>query len=359
MIQEECPRCGFIQPSDRYCAYCGLDIESYKSHHVPPWYQKLLGNQKILVSLVLSVVLGTSTYIYFQSKKLHFLPTAWFDDHDEESSSTVFGFRAPTLEHKTIKDSSGDDSGKNRQPSSQKKDTNGRVVTQNPHFNAPSSEHETTAKHEPNSNHNNDLLPSQLIVRFAEFTRGLINALLPDSQVLFESQNFQALSYNGSKNMDELAKTVGPIHWLPGTLKGSIQGEPLRSTFSTNPISNSPLHSQGQPNSNSDNLLMQFAVQVTSINPLGVVFETAGDILIKTPSSATTTSGSATSTQRLPLSGTFTLGAKSILIIIPNLPRFLPNETDLKLLTQSPLSIFASSFFQNNESDLVIIIKTL
>ena len=29
MIQD-CPRCGFVQPKDRYCASCGLDIESYR-----------------------------------------------------------------------------------------------------------------------------------------------------------------------------------------------------------------------------------------------------------------------------------------------------------------------------------------
>lgn len=36
MAMMDCPRCGFSQPKDRYCANCGLDNETYEARPTPP-----------------------------------------------------------------------------------------------------------------------------------------------------------------------------------------------------------------------------------------------------------------------------------------------------------------------------------
>ena len=53
----ECPRCSFIQPEDRYCASCGLDIENYKPkpRH---WSIKLVRSPIFQACLSLLIVIG-------------------------------------------------------------------------------------------------------------------------------------------------------------------------------------------------------------------------------------------------------------------------------------------------------------
>lgn len=53
----ECPRCGFIQPEDRYCASCGLDVQSYKPtpRH---WSIKLLRSPMFQAGISLFIILA-------------------------------------------------------------------------------------------------------------------------------------------------------------------------------------------------------------------------------------------------------------------------------------------------------------
>ncbi|MGZ3726598.1 MAG: hypothetical protein ACXWQQ_12395 [Pseudobdellovibrio sp.] len=51
-----CPRCGFSQPQDQYCAQCGVDMQSYKPKEAP-FFQRLFGNV-IFQVIVLLVVIG-------------------------------------------------------------------------------------------------------------------------------------------------------------------------------------------------------------------------------------------------------------------------------------------------------------
>ncbi len=51
-----CPKCGFSQPSDRYCASCGIDMQNYKPV-APPLAQKVMTNWLAQVA-ILALVLG-------------------------------------------------------------------------------------------------------------------------------------------------------------------------------------------------------------------------------------------------------------------------------------------------------------
>lgn len=54
-----CPRCGFSQPNDQYCAQCGVDMQSYKPK-AEPILKKILqsGMFQILVLLISAVLIG-------------------------------------------------------------------------------------------------------------------------------------------------------------------------------------------------------------------------------------------------------------------------------------------------------------
>ncbi len=58
-----CPRCGFQQPQDKYCAQCGVDMESYKPQ-AAPWYQSLFKNPVVHIALLAALVGGGGFYLY-------------------------------------------------------------------------------------------------------------------------------------------------------------------------------------------------------------------------------------------------------------------------------------------------------
>lgn len=53
-----CPKCGFSQPQDQYCAKCGVDMQSFKPAPAP-LAVRLLSNSKLIAGLVIaSLLLG-------------------------------------------------------------------------------------------------------------------------------------------------------------------------------------------------------------------------------------------------------------------------------------------------------------
>lgn len=67
-MQIECPKCHFRQPEDRFCARCGIDMQSFK----PPeksFFEKLMQNAT-LIFLVGMVLLSSGVFFYFKSAKI-------------------------------------------------------------------------------------------------------------------------------------------------------------------------------------------------------------------------------------------------------------------------------------------------
>lgn len=57
-----CPKCGFSQPKDQYCASCGVDMLSYVPA-APPLWKQVLVNPVFLIAITMSVVAGSVVYI--------------------------------------------------------------------------------------------------------------------------------------------------------------------------------------------------------------------------------------------------------------------------------------------------------
>lgn len=56
-----CPKCGFKQPEDRYCANCGIDVTEYKPEDTPLW-KRLLSNGIVQLSPFLILIIGLVLY---------------------------------------------------------------------------------------------------------------------------------------------------------------------------------------------------------------------------------------------------------------------------------------------------------
>lgn len=57
-----CPRCGFSQPKDQYCAQCGVDMQSYKPKELPA-LTKFFGNAGVQITLLLMAAALVGQYI--------------------------------------------------------------------------------------------------------------------------------------------------------------------------------------------------------------------------------------------------------------------------------------------------------
>lgn len=57
-----CPRCGFSQPKDQYCAQCGIDMQSYKPKE-KPFLAKTLGNMWVQIGILLLIGVSVGQYI--------------------------------------------------------------------------------------------------------------------------------------------------------------------------------------------------------------------------------------------------------------------------------------------------------
>lgn len=73
-----CPKCGFDQPKDTYCASCGIEMDSYKPIK-PPFWKTFIKSP--LLSLLVFVGLGYGAYMYLKNPSQFQFPNS--------SSSTV------------------------------------------------------------------------------------------------------------------------------------------------------------------------------------------------------------------------------------------------------------------------------
>ena len=63
-----CPRCGFSQPKDKYCAQCGLDIETYRAPEVP-LFKQVFGHPLFQISAVLLIALTSGIFVYRHNRE--------------------------------------------------------------------------------------------------------------------------------------------------------------------------------------------------------------------------------------------------------------------------------------------------
>ena len=84
----ECPKCGFVQPKDRYCANCGVDIEHFTPKS-PPLFSRLIKNTSFQIAVGVFILAGTLAYL-FSGRDID------FDESIEE------GYRQTLVERNTL-----------------------------------------------------------------------------------------------------------------------------------------------------------------------------------------------------------------------------------------------------------------
>lgn len=64
MAMMDCPRCGFTQPKDRYCANCGVDVEAF-ARKPKPVLIRILQSPNFYLSLIVILILWVVGFIFY------------------------------------------------------------------------------------------------------------------------------------------------------------------------------------------------------------------------------------------------------------------------------------------------------
>lgn len=121
----KCPKCGFEQPPDQYCARCGINIATYKAPPVPLG-RKLTGSGGFYIFLLTTVIVSTVYFIFIRTsnnvvyntefermalppkdvlnKKTNETVSNENEATNENKEGTVFGGTASTVNLKTDSD---------------------------------------------------------------------------------------------------------------------------------------------------------------------------------------------------------------------------------------------------------------
>jgi hypothetical protein len=177
-----CPRCGFQQPKDQYCAQCGVDIEHFKAPRIP-FFSKIFKNPFVQLSLliILSATVGLTIYESKQNSQTG--ATAFFKSKLQiNSSEKSRNQNELPLEGTTDSSQSGMDRAQSES------DTDATHDISHTSANEKSLEPSVNKKDARNPA---SLHSQQLIVTYAEVNRSLLNALFEASQTTGQFMNFK------------------------------------------------------------------------------------------------------------------------------------------------------------------------
>ena len=87
-----CPKCGFSQPQDRYCAKCGVDMENY-TPEAPSVLQKLISNPLVYIFFGFLFIIA-AIFLVKQNKKEDFVNQ--FKNFKNSGSFTSYIVSTPT-----------------------------------------------------------------------------------------------------------------------------------------------------------------------------------------------------------------------------------------------------------------------
>src|SRR4051812_2493199 len=63
----DCPRCGFNQPDDQYCANCGLDVKKFFARPKPIWL-RIFQDPNFYAFMIGGILVTAACYIFLNQR---------------------------------------------------------------------------------------------------------------------------------------------------------------------------------------------------------------------------------------------------------------------------------------------------
>jgi hypothetical protein len=188
-----CPRCGFLQPEDRFCASCGLDILNFKPKP-RPWVSRVLRSPLFQAFTSLGIVIAILFFIFrSQTSQIEtrvneaVRPSAQAPDIGEDETSANDSEPANAMKDRTAAPA---------------------LAQQQPEA---STAQDAAAEQAPGANPAK--LPESAEVNFLEVPRDQLAAVLQDAKTASLGPNIQVFYL---PNVDKLSTLVQLAHKLPG-----------------------------------------------------------------------------------------------------------------------------------------------
>lgn len=351
----KCPKCGFDQPKDTYCASCGIEMDSYKPIQPPFWKTAI---KSPLMSLFVFVGLGYGAYVYlknpsqFQFSK----PSSPTIKSTPSNATETLGTQAanPNSAPPTTSEAlpaEGSMSSAPTPPPPEPNPVKPEIVTAAPPppsdvpKSRPPEDIEKPAQDKPEPTTARDTIPIESItgplvveIRFVEAPQSVVQSFLSEASDNSGGDSGEMsyaivknaaswINHKSFKELDRFTKSVPDVkkklQWFSGTHEPTT-GAPFGLDF-------------------------QIAIQARAGGHL------AGDIFLSRSMVDHTPGG--VETQRKEFTTHFETDVGSVIGLVGVMPRTRYKAEDKDPLQDSLLKIFLSQAFLDGETDLLILMQ--
>lgn len=307
----DCPRCGFTQPKDQYCAKCGIDVEAYQKKP-PNLFVRMANSSNFHLGVIIAIIVATLFYLVVSQRRLI----------QQEVGRILEGI--PLLSSRAVDEEVVEQSMEGVEEEIPQAET--MMAREDTAMDTPS-----TGIIEPGPNTNQPAVskaPPQVEVRYLEVSKENIAALIASGRLVRDMENWRVVYLPSSPSVQSILRASRP---LPGSvrqalppqgdleiLSGDYDPDPTRSFLSFSMIWRIP-----------------DSVEWSLITQLRSAGEATPQLLLRE------------------YEGTMKWSPQGALILIfdPLTRITAPSEEDL---SRSPLRILRSPDFQSGISDLII-----
>lgn len=318
---QDCPKCGFIQPKDRYCANCGLDIESYNPAP-KPFIERLKKNILLQIGLAAVLISGLVFLIYTNHKRQ--LETN-FELHSISMSNGDTGelaTEAPTAAPRAT-------------PSRQEEPPASAIPEDPPQaLRTLVEEAEETLPEQQAASRR----PTALQITYTEVPRLLLMQITDVSTVLSQSTSSKTLVYPYEDDIRSLQQLDPDFDILPGSNRYNLNENTVINVDFTQ-IRAETTEMEG----------LSFQITPTRVGPDQVDLELVGYLSLTSEEELTVLNAD--------INGRFSFAPNTTLAIVGLLPNTRISQEELAALNRTPLVILSSPDFVNQSSEFVIFIQ--
>lgn len=331
MAVMECPRCGFVQPKDRYCANCGLDSENYQPKPVPVT-QRLLKSPLLYVGGAAVLVVALAMF---------FVRAPSPDRATNADSFVVEGDVAPYDSATEANDSASAAVTETQAPPQEARLRGEPTPAAQPpptppaptSVSAADATQATASAEVPAESPAQPVAPAtptQIQIQFYEFPRAALAMAGSQSQVVSEGDQYRILLHS---EPEALADWLRRGRRLPGSRSTTIrEGATLSTNFEADSATGNTL---GR---------LAFDAIINRVSPLGLVLEVRGVY-------------NSAAANAVRFNATPTMTADSSLLIFGVITHVEEGTEDFPSQPNSPLSILESADFQDKLSEFVTVIQ--
>jgi hypothetical protein len=318
----DCPKCGFYQPKDRYCAKCGIDMEQFYVKP-KPFYFSILNNAWTYIVILLLVTSTLGILISMQpNSKLARTAKSWVL---KEEASNNLTFQNEVLNNDLKEDSSFE-------PETQNRENHETQSISNPEL-----QHSSLSLNDANPSPEekldtpiNSSLPENIEINFLQISKRKFESIYSQLQIISDSGETQIFNLKKENALDFFKKMGSGIEILPGRKEFNPKKNKLQ-------ILN---FNYGEDVDEDNGMSIHLEFGQRNLESINFDYE----ILINLKGDKNTPPFNNT------IEGSYSLNSKSSIIFVGVLPKIKLSSDSLQNLSTTPLKIFENDEFTDPDA---------